>query len=142
MENILTHPDAHLWCIDTFGEFDGLPADYSDRWLVNTAAHHDKITVTRNKSQRALRHAKIQNYYDFAIVDGAHDAPNVLTDAVLCWDLLKAGGVMIFDDYAWTGQGHESCGETDKPRIALDAFCAIFRPEILHKEYQLILRKP
>ncbi|MCM8831198.1 MAG: class I SAM-dependent methyltransferase [Candidatus Omnitrophica bacterium] len=32
---------------------------------------------------------------------GNHNAPSVLMDAVLCWPLLKNGGILIFDDYLW-----------------------------------------
>lgn len=41
--------------------------------------------------------------YDFIYVDGSHLAPDVLTDAVLSWRLLKPGSIMIFDDFLWDG---------------------------------------
>ena len=139
-ENILTHPEAQLWCIDPFQEFDGLPADYLPRWFDNVKPFAHRILMSSTTSQNALRHGS--SIYSFAIIDGSHKAKDVLADAVMSWELLERGGVMIFDDYAWLGQGHERCTEQDKPRLALDAFVEIYQPEILHKEYQLIVRKP
>jgi len=39
--------------------------------------------------------------FDFIYIDGDHTAEGVLQDAVLAWRLLKAGGIMAFDDYLW-----------------------------------------
>ena len=36
-------------------------------------------------------------------VDGSHQAPDVLSDAVVGFKLLKNNGIMIFDDYGWGG---------------------------------------
>jgi predicted O-methyltransferase YrrM len=65
-----------------------------------------------------------RNYYDLVYVDGSHHAADTLADIMLCWFLLRIGGVMILDDYLWkepTGRGaiHE-------PKIAIDAFTTIF----------------
>ena len=40
-----------------------------------------------------------QPEYDYIYIDGSHMPKWVLIDAVLSWDLLKKGGLMIFDDY-------------------------------------------
>jgi predicted O-methyltransferase YrrM len=42
-----------------------------------------------------------QGYFDFIYVDGSHQAPDVLSDAVLSFTLLKRNGVIAFDDYLW-----------------------------------------
>jgi hypothetical protein len=63
----------------------------------------------------------------------------VLIDAILSWDLLKDGGVLIFDDYNW-----DSALPTEmRPAFALDVFQTLFRDDflILVKDYQLIVRK-
>ena len=64
------------------------------------------------------------NQYDLIYVDGSHHGADTLADIMLCWFLLRVGGVMIMDDYLWkepTGKGaiHE-------PKIAIDAFTTIF----------------
>jgi hypothetical protein len=61
---------------------------------------------------------------------------DVLRDAVQSWDLLKVGGIMIFDDY-----GYET--PIEKPKDAIDPFLAIFSNciEVLEKGWQVLLRK-
>jgi predicted O-methyltransferase YrrM len=45
-----------------------------------------------------------QGYFDFIYVDGSHQAPDVLCDALLSFRLLKNNGVIAFDDYLWQEQ--------------------------------------
>lgn len=79
------------------------------------------------------------NTLDFLYIDGAHDAMNVLRDAVIGFRAVKSGGIIIFDDYRWTDMPRE----IDRPRIAVDAFtnCYADHIEVLHKGYQVIIRK-
>ena len=37
--------------------------------------------------------------FDFIYIDPSHQAPDILTDAVLAFKLLRLSGVMVFDDY-------------------------------------------
>lgn len=51
------------------------------------------------KSQEFLRDpAKDFQRYDLAVIDGLHHGWAAMTDAVLCWPLLNANGLIIFDD--------------------------------------------
>jgi predicted O-methyltransferase YrrM len=83
------------------------------------------------------------NSYDFVYIDGSHVAMDVLTDAVLVWDLMKPGGTIIFDDYEWPGIPAGSLGPAHLPKTAVDAFLDVYEPyiDILHKGYQVIVRK-
>lgn len=40
---------------------------------------------------------------DLIYIDGAHEEEQVAVDLRMYWKLLKKGGVMVGDDYAWTG---------------------------------------
>jgi predicted O-methyltransferase YrrM len=77
--------------------------------------------------------------FDFIYIDGSHQAPDVITDACLAWPLLKAGGVMVFDDYGWG----EPLPPTHKPKIAIDAFVSIYQEKlhVVYKSYQFIIQK-
>lgn len=77
--------------------------------------------------------------FDFIYIDGSHQAPDVLTDAVMAWPLLKPAGLMVFDDYMW-GNPRDAL---HRPKIAIDAFTNIFgeTAEIIHVGYQLVVRK-
>jgi len=68
----------------------------------------------------------MEGYFDFLYIDGSHQAPDVLCDAVLGFKLLKTGGIMVFDDYLWheelsTGRDLLRC-----PKPAIDAFINLY----------------
>lgn len=82
--------------------------------------------------------------FDLVYIDGSHQAPDVLMDAVLGFSLLRRGGVMIFDDYTWFEQLPQGKDPLRCPKPAIDAFVNInFRKiEILNTIlYQLYLIK-
>ena len=67
-----------------------------------------------------------KGYFDFVYIDGSHQAPDVLCDAVLGFKLLKLGGLLVFDDYLWheelkTGRDILRC-----PKPAIDAFVNLY----------------
>jgi predicted O-methyltransferase YrrM len=66
-------------------------------------------------------------YFDLIYIDGSHQAPDVLTDAVMSFQLLKVGGVMIFDDYLWTMDKPGFQDVLKMPKPAIDAFLNIFQ---------------
>jgi predicted O-methyltransferase YrrM len=86
-----------------------------------------KVELVAHKGLSSIRLADIlsqkkANYFDFIYVDGSHQAPDVLLDAVLSFQLLKVGGTMIFDDYLWgAGSDPLHC-----PKPAIDAFMNIY----------------
>ena len=72
----------------------------------------------------------MQGYFDFVYIDGSHQAPDVLLDAILGFQLLRKGGIIVFDDYLWQ---EPLPGGTDPircPKIAIDAFTNIYSRKI------------
>jgi hypothetical protein len=65
----------------------------------------------------------------------------------MSWALLKQGGFVIFDDYAWTGRDFtRSRGPMSpqlRPRMGIDAFFLTYRNEIgiVHVGYQAVFQK-
>jgi predicted O-methyltransferase YrrM len=137
LENVLTHPEARIVCVDTFAggvEHGGLDlSELEQRFDRNMASHAQKVIKAKGLSRVVLRELPLESF-DIAYVDGSHEAADVLADAVLVWDLVKAGGLVVFDDYGW---------EPDGPRVALDAFlqCMEGTYESLHKGYLLVLTR-
>lgn len=133
LENILTDPTAKMTCIDIF------PGQLREKFLANLrmSGSYEKATVIKGRSQVELRYLPL-NYFDIVYIDGSHLAQNVLSDAVLSWELLKTGGIMIFDDYKFKKLPPEV-----RPRIAIDSFVNAFNSdvEIIHRGYQVILKK-
>lgn len=88
--------------------------------------------------------AGLSNRFDFIYVDGSHQAPDVLADAVMGFELLRVGGVMVFDDYLWREMLPEGGDLLRCPKPAVDAFvnlnlrrCHVLQAPL----YQLFIRK-
>ena len=77
--------------------------------------------------------------FDFVYVDGSHEAPDVLTDAVLAYPLLRTGGLVAFDDYGW----RRFADVNENPKAAVDAFANVFwkKLALISAGYQAIFRK-
>jgi SAM-dependent methyltransferase len=136
LENILTDPTAHLTGIDVF------PEDLEERWLINLerSGKGNQVTTIKGYSQKVLRDLPSESF-DAIYIDGSHKGYDVLADAILSWDLLKPGGVLIFDDYQWRhGKG---LPPELKPGPAIDAFITMYRDfiQVIHRCYQLMLVK-
>ena len=97
LENILTHPTSRLVCIDPF--FDPRVEMRFDH-NVRLSGARERLEKRRGRSESVLPQLERASF-DLIYVDGSHDAPFVLLDAMLSWELLKTGGILAFDDYEW-----------------------------------------
>lgn len=108
-----------------------------------------KATVHKYKSlsDNALAALLVQgykNYFDFIYVDGSHQAPDVLCDAVLAFRLLRVGGIIAFDDYLWSEALPGGIDPIRCPKPAVDAFTNLYcrKLQILQAPlYQLYAQK-
>lgn len=143
---------ARIVCVDTWegGEEhtgEDMPGA-EGRFHYNVATLHAKfpdrrIEKIKNSSYKALAAlALTRDKFDFIYIDGSHAAKDVLTDACMAWPLLKPGGVMVFDDYLWGGDGgFESL--LRRPKLAVDAFVNLFADEVVYAAigYQMAIQK-
>jgi len=148
LDNILTHDSARITCVDTFaGSFEHKEW-YEDSYLKSIEERFDfnisrtnaseKVQKIVGNSQKVMR-ALMLNSYDIVYIDGSHLAKDVLADALLCWDLVKVGGTIIFDDYDFI--------LADKPaqntKNGIDPFLTLFcdNIKVIHKSHQVIIEK-
>lgn len=130
-----------LHCIDTWeggAEHKSSNVDMSaveERFDKNTAiaigSTSKKTIIHKHKSSslKAMTQLITDGFlssFDFIYIDGSHQAPDVLTDAILGFALLRIGGIIAFDDYLWsenlpTGKDPIRC-----PKISIDAFTTIY----------------
>jgi len=134
LDNIATHADSRMACVDVFT--DEIEANFDHN--VKVAKQGDRVIKYKGYSQDVLRKLEYDSF-DFVYIDGCHLASCALTDAVLSWDLLRAGGFMIFDDYGLKIDEPPS----QRPKTAIDAFIAAFADQIHVREIgsQVILEK-
>jgi len=129
-----------LICIDTWqGGDEHKQEDMSkvmERFMhnCNVVRESHAVHVTRMVGESAkmlLALASVPTrQYDFIYIDGSHRAADVMTDAVLSFQLLRRGGVMAFDDYAWIEKPIEIANPLDNPRLAIDSFYNVFRRQL------------
>lgn len=67
-----------------------------------------------------------RNHFDFIYIDGSHQAPDVLADAVLAFRLLRVGGLLAFDDYLWSEKLPYGKDPLRCPKPAIDAFVNLY----------------
>ena len=132
LQHVATHDDATVTCVD------GVKQPVFDVNIEATGGA-DKVDFFNEPSREALRRLP-QLHYDFIYVDGSHASIDVLEDAVLSFRLLKAGGILAFDDYRWSDSRLREHG---RPKPAIDAFLAIYANKfaLLSKGSQVWLRK-
>ena len=147
-ENMMRDGDE-LFCVDTWkgGEehsqedMDAVFTRFRENVLVANAKHPDRriFQCPGTSIERLGAFLEQKQRFEFIYIDGSHVAKDVLTDACMAWPLLKQGGIMVFDDYAW-GDPRDIL---HRPKIAIDAFMNIFAEEVelIHMGYQAIIKK-
>lgn len=100
-------------------------------YQINNSKKNVNLVIHKSFSINALTKLILKNksgYFDFIYIDGSHMATDVITDAVLSFELLRIGGVIGFDDYLWKLQGSNSI--VTNPKFAIDSFTNIFSSRI------------
>ncbi len=118
-------------------------ADRLALWQANTQEirkPNQQLDLRLGRSYRELPALIRENQkFDFIYVDGNHAAAAVLTDACMCFGMLRPGGIMLFDDYLWD---HVS-DHLLRPKMSIDAFVNMYanhaRPIITN--YQLAIQR-
>ena len=135
-------PEAHLTCVDTWGGSDEhFGHDLSEveaRFDRNLQKFEHRITKWKGSSHDFFR-TGAKEEFDLIYVDGSHHFIDVLVDSFSSHEILRAGGILVFDDYLWDVYENPR----DNARRAINIFIAQHRRryEVLHAGYQLILRK-
>ena len=144
-----TFPNAHLTCVDTWEgadeHRDGTDAtteiltDIENKFNSNLSQFESRLTKFKGTSYSFFENNPTKSIYDFIYVDGSHHCDDVMIDAVKCFEKLKVGGVMIFDDYFW--QHYKNAIEN--PAAAINLFLRMKKGayKIIRMYYQLIIIK-
>ena len=142
-----------IYCVDTWGG--GEEHQNDDMAKVESRFDHNiNMLKTKHDGRRRIEKMKGSSYqklveiafglgedaaFDFIYIDGSHIAKDVLSDACMCWPMLKPGGLLVFDDYLW-GNRRDIL---HRPKVAVDAFMNIFAEEVqpVYMGGQLIVAK-
>ena len=107
IENLANTNDLEIHCVDSweggienkeggFVEADMSKVEarfvYNTRTALSKSSQKIKLELHKGLSNKELPKLVANNmkeYFDFIYIDGSHQAPGVLFDAVLCFELLK-----------------------------------------------------
>jgi len=149
----LPDDEVSITCVDTWeggrehqqgGMAEAIMTEVERRFDHNTrlALGRASSPVTLCKMKRnscdalaSLMAAGQSQTFDLIYIDGSHEAPDVLSDAVMAFSLLRVGGTMIFDDYVWSDQTPEKRDPSRMPKPAIDAFLNIYHRKLVPYEW-------
>jgi predicted O-methyltransferase YrrM len=139
-------PDAKITCVDLWQPSDEsalVGQEAKQRFDRNIEAFRSRLRSFEGRSGIVLETLRAQDEsFDVIYIDGAHDRASVFVDSALAWQLLRVGGVLIWDDYLWK---RRSGGDSrDRPQEAIDTFLQAFSTaysEIEKSTRQVIVRK-
>jgi len=100
----------------------------------------NKLTLYRNISSEIFPSLikEFEGKIDFIYIDGDHRASMVYIDAVNSFKLIKSGGIIVFDDYAWG----KSYGD-EATSVGIDKFLNEYLNEyvLIHSGSQVVIKK-
>ena len=104
----------------------------------NTKSFGNRIKKFKGTSYAFYEENKEKDY-DLIYVDGSHYCDDVMIDALKSFEILKPGGLLIFDDYMWISNGSPN----EKAIGAINSFLRLKNGKYkLHNVYsQLVLSK-
>lgn len=99
--------------------------EIASRWHRNVYGLVDSLGIDRICVTQHRKHSRDyfdENFasFDIIYVDGSHDKADVAFDLFNAWQRLNSKGVLIADDYGWTGPANWD--PNNIPRLAIDFF--------------------
>ena len=141
--------NANLTCVDTWEgsdehkAFDAINHEVLSKvektFDANLAEYEHRLTKYKGTSYSYFNDCFEIDKFDLIYIDGSHHSDDVAVDAVKSFEMLKVGGLMIFDDYFWKYYDRT----IDNPSGAINSFLRLKRNqlEVICFNDQLIVRK-
>ncbi|MHC5021059.1 MAG: class I SAM-dependent methyltransferase [Planctomycetota bacterium] len=139
IQHALSGPEGGaIWCVDPWAEeyeegdeFWRAVEGRFDRNIALATGGRPGVAVHKRKGRSVHQLAALiadghAESFDFAYIDGNHHACEVLTDCILAFELVRAGGVIVCDDYRW----RISDNPLHSPKLAIDAFAGVFLDKV------------
>lgn len=135
LQNALTDPRDRITCVDPFDTYEG--RDYEAAFDANMQVVEAGVRLDKRKglSHEVLRTLPLGSY-DGCYIDGSHAARDVLRDAILCFDLIRVGGFVLFDDYGFAQ-------EPDQVAEAVNIFLWMYHNDLklVFKNWQVLVER-
>lgn len=148
IEKCTRYQPIEIHCIDSWQG--GMEHDKSSMGEVESRFDHNISVAIKNAENgvKFHKHKSLSNIalakliadgmsesFDFVYIDGSHQAPDVLIDCTMSFQLLEVGALIIFDDYlGYTEEtGKQDSFNMVKPGV--DAFLNIFQRKVVVMPY-------
>ena len=155
-ENAITEQGCTYDVVDTFAgsllettvtgnEKDRVQRTYSkteENFRHNISFFPDiSFTIHKGYSQKILSQFSEEKKYDLIYIDASHRSDDTLVDAYFAHKLLKPGGILIFDDFAWKDPKDPS--PISSPELGIRMFLTLYADQydVLFEGYQVGLIK-
>lgn len=147
LDNILTGENSTIDVVDTFnGSQNETGMNWDNNYQFtelynaftnNISKHKHKVNIHQGLSGDILKTNFKPNTFDFIYIDGSHTAYDVLQDAILCHNLLKSGGIVIFDDFLW--KDPNNLDPANSPELGIICFSNAYEPfyDCIFQGYQI-----
>jgi len=148
-ENILNEPNKHYHydIVDTFGGSgnesgmeNAMASLYEDKNALENTFRYNisffsnvNFNIHKGISQKILPTFDPIEKYDFIYIDASHRADDTFVDAYYAHKMLKKGGILVFDDYAW--KDPKDIHPSNSPQMGVDVFMGMY-----HREYHMAFR--
>lgn len=141
--------NAHITCVDTWEGADEHRNHFNPEksnlniietnFDYNLEIYKNRISKYKGTSISFFAKEHKKNFYDFIYIDGSHHSNDVLIDSIMCFEMLKVGGIMVFDDYLW--RYYENIN--DNPAFAINNFLKFKKGhfKLVKVYYQLVIMK-
>ena len=137
---MIEHGVEHLDCVDLWSDnsmkISGLDPNTCrgvetrfDHNITLAADGNDSCFIRKHKMSTETFLKQASSTYDLIYIDASHLAKDILKDATMSFDLLRPGGLMVFDDYDW------NIDERTRPAMAIKSWADVMEPYV--KEWEM-----
>ena len=149
LKNLCTNPYSKVYSVDRWKACDGCSEyrEYTDKIeiefdknVLETGRSNQCIKMNQNSNKAIIKLNRTNVIiFDVFFIDASHEPNDILSCAILAWEILNEEGILIFDDYEWD----ENNKEEFKPKYAIDTFISLYKLQldILHVGYHYIVKK-
>lgn len=139
--DIETIDDVDMWLEggDGFSGYNEFNFDQVEKYYDSRFKDNNKVIKHKMTSDMFFATKPVEECYDFVLIDGSHATMQTALDGINGYRFLKVGGILAFDDYEWSLEKDTWLN----PKIGIDAVLSLLdgRVELIHKDYQLWLKK-
>lgn len=151
IDKLAQHRALEIYCLDSWeGGIEHIGFDmkmhernfhYNTNHSIRCAPYPVRINKRKGNSLVELSKLVVESVepFDLVYIDGSHKTADVFVDAALSFNLLRVGGVMIFDDYKYSPNENSSFEQEqfEHPKNAIDSFALCFGNKLTQTHFQV-----